>query len=73
MEFKVGDRVIVNGEIDGKDFKNEKGTIINISFDIFGIKFDRNIGGHDICGKVESGYGYNVHKHNLTKENRNTL
>ena len=68
--FKIGDRVLVNGSIDGTTFKNEKGAIIAFESGIppIGIKFDRNIRGHDCDGRVKDGYGYYVYKKNLTKD-----
>ena len=72
MNFKVGDRVRVNGIVNGIKFKDERGIIITIGGTTppVGIKFDRDVSGHDCGGdsSVEMGYGYYVNENNLTKD-----
>lgn len=64
MNFKEGDRVIVNGEFQGKRFDNHVGTVkyVNRRNDL-GICFDKNIGGHNlgsapVSKHCKSGHGY---------------
>ena len=65
-KFRLGDRVLVNGEVDTIKFKNERGRIIYFSpkgKPPIQIYFDRQISG--VYGKK-----WFVYEFNLTKEAR---
>lgn len=62
-QFKVGDRILTKKMIEGKEgTQNQKGTIVNISYDHCGIEFDNPVGSHTCDGKAKRGYGYNLWK-----------
>ncbi len=68
--FKIGNKVIINGLMTGIQFINEKGTIIsNLKYltDTYAIKFDkpRNVF-HNCDGLCENKYGWYVHSENIT-------
>lgn len=69
LKFQVGDRVeMVKQENNAK--KGMKGTIVYISdfyYCPYGIKFDKEFGGHTLNGRCEDGYGYRV-KEDLIKK-----
>ncbi len=73
-KFKIGDRVIVNGEISGIFFNNVKGTIIvtkkrkdnTIIIHDYGVRFDKpNPQYHSCEGLCEQSYGFFVDTSNL--------
>lgn len=60
MNFNVGDRVRCIKRY-GPAKINDTGIIIQILTNYgteIGVKFDKNIGGHDCDGSIEYGYGY---------------
>lgn len=72
-KFSIGDRVIVNGMVDGRVFKEDIGTIINMpkfNGGSIGVEFERYIDGHSCGGSINHGrYGHcwNVEEENIKK------
>lgn len=58
--YKIGDKIVMNKDYDCKGIKGETGTIIANDGYTLGVKFDLFMNGHDLAGKCEGGYGYNV-------------
>jgi hypothetical protein len=71
-KFNLGDRVVVNdtGRDDAKKVNGKHGIIVDVfSYrERYGVKFDENFGGHDLCGKCPNGYGWNVNGEDLKLE-----
>lgn len=58
-EFKIGDRIVALGDIDGQDMTGRTGTIVCVDNGRgykYGIQFDEHIHGHDCNGHGEFGY-----------------
>lgn len=60
--MKNGDRVIVNGIIDGINFHHEKGIIISDRPNLFLIEFDNYMNGHTGEGDGKDGHCWFVNK-----------
>jgi hypothetical protein len=61
-EFKIGDRVVAVKPVGNKEMVGVEGTVISSFVDSLGIKFDKDIGGHDCLWgngvSCEFGYGW---------------
>lgn len=71
-EFKVGDKVYVNGRVDSNDFRNHKGTlryITDVGSPTHCVEFENRINmGHNCQDKLVSKNGYFVYERNLSKK-----
>lgn len=60
MKFKVGDRVMATGYVDGINLSGKTGTVVQLrqspSMWAVGVEFDEPIGGHDCRGSGKDGY-----------------
>lgn len=67
-EFKLGDRVVVEGALTDVSLANKHftGTIIKNTSDLYGdrlaIRFDERVGGHSCNRECEHGYGFWIEK-----------
>jgi len=58
-KFKIGDRVRAIIGYDGnRHIIGKLGTVVRISPYMIGVKFDKYVEGHDLCGTVDNGYGW---------------
>lgn len=64
-DFRVGDKVIGIGQYNGIEIDGTKGEVIEIEGGKIGVRWKKDIGGHNCGGKCEKGYGWYVNKENL--------
>ena len=67
--FEIGDRVIGIGSWDGNGrIDGVPGVVLGIGGgDVFCVKYDEDIGGHDLNGQCEDGYGWKTGGSSLAK------
>jgi len=74
MAFRVGDKVIANGECDSETFHREKGVVAKVIPESklpYGIGFRKERPGfHTVDGTVPAHCGWWMAKKNLTKEKK---
>lgn len=67
-EIRVGDRVRGIGSLDGRCVDGLLGTVIlTYPWGLYacGVRFDRDMGGHSLEGRCESGHGFKVMRDNI--------
>ena len=70
--FQIGDRVVVRDTLLTSNLHikvGDRGVVLDLpNHNFVGVKFDRNIEGHDLNGNCESGYGYYVFNDSIALE-----
>ena len=77
-EFKVGDRVVGVGEYQKRNIDGVTGTVVNTQDNFYvkkhyGIKFDKDIGGHTLLGECAKGFGWWVPDENVRPLRNETI
>lgn len=59
--------VVCDPRMSPRKFTNKIGVILVVDRDNYGVKFNENVGGHDLNGRCENGHGWNFSLNELVK------
>lgn len=64
-KFQTGDRIRATVTVGAEEVNDAVGTIIDIDFHDYAVRFDEYIGGHTCDGLCEDGYGWWVYEEHM--------